>query len=263
MAGRKVFSNFALILELAKREVEERYTNQVLGILWVLLHPAVLIGVYIFLFVVVFKVKIGGTRELPLDYTTYLICGLAPWLVMLEGLNKSGTTITGASNLVKQIVFPVEILPVKTILATIPSYVVSLGILVTYIVITQEVVHKTIIFLPILFALQYIFMIGLCFIISSLGVFFRDLKDIVQVTSFVAMYMMPLFYLPNAVPGGFKFILYVNPFSYMIWSYQDALYFGDFRHWWALFIFAFLSLSTLVLGYRLFMNLKPVFADAL
>ena len=74
--------NITLAIELAKREVRERYANQMFGLFWVFAHPAVLMIVYIFLFVVVFKVKIGGTRELPLDYTTYLLCGLAPWLVM-------------------------------------------------------------------------------------------------------------------------------------------------------------------------------------
>ena len=249
-----------LTLELTRREIEERYSNQILGILWAFIHPAVLILVYIFLFVVVFRVKIGGTAELPLDYTTYLLTGLAPWLVMSEVLNKSGGLMASSSNIVKQVVFPLHILPVKAVLSSLPGFFVSLGILVTYVLATQEP-HQSMLLLPVLMVLQIILMIGLTYFISSLGVFFKDLKDFVQVFSFVSMYLMPLFYLPSAVPGGFKFILYFNPFSYMIWSYQDLVYFGDFRHWWAFLTFALFSLSTYYFGRNLFNKLKPSFAD--
>ena len=110
-----------LTLELTRREIEERYSNQILGILWAFIHPAVLILVYIFLFVVVFRVKIGGTAELPLDYTTYLLTGLAPWLVMSEVLNKSGGLMASSSNIVKQVVFSLHILPVKAVLSSLPD----------------------------------------------------------------------------------------------------------------------------------------------
>ncbi|MDF1627909.1 MAG: ABC transporter permease [Parvibaculaceae bacterium] len=252
-----------LTIEMARRELSERYAGQVFGVMWALVHPLVFIVVYLFLFVFVFKVKIGGTRELPLDYTTYLLSGLVPWLVTQDVLNKSGAIITGATNLVKQVVFPLEILPVKTTLAALPGFLISLVVILGYVVVKYQSVHLVYVFLPILIFLHLIFMLGWSYLLSALGVFFRDTKDFVQVIAFVCMYFMPIFYLPASVPGPMKLILYINPFSYLIWSYQDILYFGDFRHWWALAIFSVMSFGMLAVGLALFRKLKPSFANVL
>jgi lipopolysaccharide transport system permease protein len=100
-----------LTLHLARREVTDRYTGQVLGLLWTILHPLTLILVYVFVFRYVFRVTIGGSGALPFDYTTYLLAGVIPWLGFQDALARSSTVMTANANLVKQVIFPVEILP--------------------------------------------------------------------------------------------------------------------------------------------------------
>ena len=86
---RLVIMYKSLTWEMTKSEVTDRYRGQILGWFWAILHPLILIGVYIFIFVVIFKIRIGGTREMPLDYTTYLLSGLIPWLTVQEVMSKA------------------------------------------------------------------------------------------------------------------------------------------------------------------------------
>ena len=106
-------------------------------------------------------------------------------------------------------------------------------------------------------------MLGMAFLLSAAGAYFRDLKDFVQVFTIVNLYLMPVFYLPMWVPALFKPVLYINPFSYMIWCYQDVLYYGNIEHPWAWTVFAIGSVLVFLTGYYLFRRLKVVFGDVL
>ncbi len=230
---------------------------------WAVGHPLILMAVYVFIFAVVFKQKIGGTRELPLDYVTYLLCGLIPWMSFQEAMSKSSTVIIGSANLVKQVVFPIEILPVKGVFASFVSQAVCTILLITYVLIMHGYVPLTYLLIPVVFILQIMAMIGVSYILASVGVFFRDLKDFIQVFCVVGMYVMPIFYLPSQVPAMFRPILYLNPFSYLIWCYQDVFYFGRIEHWWAWIVYCILCVATFYLGYRIFRKLKIIFGNVL
>jgi len=106
-------------------------------------------------------------------------------------------------------------------------------------------------------------MLGLSFLLSAAGAYFRDIKDIVQVFTIMNMYLMPIFYLPMWVPQLFKPILYINPFSYMIWCFQDVLYFGGFEHPWAWLVFFTESMVIFIVGFSLFRRFKIVFGNVL
>jgi lipopolysaccharide transport system permease protein len=252
-----------LTLEMSKREITDRYLGQVFGTVWAVGHPLALMGVYVFIFAVVFKIKVGGTLEMPLDYTTYLLSGLIPWMSFQESMIKGSTAIVGNANLVKQVVFPIEILPVKGVLASLITMLISLLILTVYVLVSQHFLHWTYIMLPYLLFHQTLAMIGISYILSSVAAYFRDVKDFVQVSTLVGMYLMPIFYLPHFVPAIFRPVLYINPFSYHIWCYQDALYYGRFEHWWAWIAVSVMSPGLFYVGYRIFCKLKLMFGNVL
>jgi lipopolysaccharide transport system permease protein len=248
---------------MTKREISDRYAGQAFGLFWALGHPLILMGVYVFIFAVVFKVRIGGTRELPLDYTTYLLSGLIPWLSFQDSMSKGSVVIVSNANLVKQVVFPIEILPVKGVIASFATQLVSILILVIYVLSRHASLPATYSLLPILFFFQILAMIGVSYILSSIGTYFRDLKDFVQVFAVVGVFLMPIFYLPAQVPALFRPLLYLNPFSYMTWCYQDACYFGRIAHPWSWVIFLVGSTGIFYIGYRIFRKLKPLFGNIL
>lgn len=253
----------ALTLEMTKREIREQYVGQIFGVFWAIAHPLFLMGLFVFLFGFVFKARLGGTDELPLDYTAYILSGLLPWLGFQQILGRVCTVFTGHINLIKQVVFPIEVLPAKTVFAGFLPQLVSLLALVIYVVVSHGVPHITYLLLPVLFVFQLFAMLGVAFAFASLGAFVRDLKDFVQVFALWGLYLAPVVYQPEWVPEFFRPILYLNPFSYMIWCYQDALYFGRFEHPWAWVIFGLGSMFVFVTGYRLFRYFKPQLGNVL
>jgi lipopolysaccharide transport system permease protein len=262
-AIRVLLTHLPLSMEMARRDIRSQYAGQMLGVWWVAGHPLFLMALYVFIFSVVFKVRIGGTYELPLDYTAYLLTGLVPWLSFQQMMAKACTALSGNANLVKQVVFPLEVLPATAVGINLLPLAIGLVVLLVYVTVQQGALPLTYALLPALLVLQLAAMLGLAFAFAAIGVFFRDLKDLVQVFATAGVYLMPVFYLPEWVPPLFKPVLYLNPFSYMGWCYQDALYFGRFEHPWAWCLFAGGSLLTFVTGYRLFRWLKPHFGNAL
>jgi lipopolysaccharide transport system permease protein len=246
-----------LTLTMARREVSDRYAGQVFGIFWSIGHPLFQIGLYIFVFAFVFRARVGGTPDMPLDYTTYLLAGMVAWVSFQESMVKSCTAITSNASLVKQVVFPLEILPVKGVLASLFPQLISLLVLIAYVLWTHGSLPMTYALLPVLIVLQLMAMIGVAYFLSAMGVYFRDIKDFVQLFAMAGVYLMPIFYLPAWVPSLFQPLLYLNPFSYLIWCFQDALYFGRIAHPGAWLFTTIASTATFVIGYRVFRKLKP------
>ena len=209
-----------LTWEMARRELSDRYAGQAFGLLWAIGHPMFMIGLYVFMFALVFKQKVGGTVDMPLDYTAYLLSGLIAWMSFQEAMVKSCTAITGNAALVKQVVFPLEILPVKVVLASLFPQLVSLALLIAYVLITNGSLHLTYLLLPVLIVMQVMAMIGVAYILAPIGAYFRDIKDFIQLFATTGMYLMPIFYLPTWVPSLFKPILYINPFSSVRLTYK-------------------------------------------
>jgi lipopolysaccharide transport system permease protein len=252
-----------LTLTMARRELSDRYAGQAFGMLWSIGHPLFQIGLYIFVFAIVFRTRLDPTREMPLDYTTYLLSGLVAWVGFQESMIKSCTSITSNAALVKQVVFPLEVLPVKGVLASLFPQLVSIGVLIAYVLWTTGGLPVTYALLPILIALQLMAMIGVAYVLSSVGVYFRDIKDVVQLLAMAGAYLLPIFYLPSWVPAVLQPLLYLNPFSYLVWCFQDALYFGRFEHPAAWVVTVIGSVATFVIGYRVFRKLKPGLANLL
>jgi lipopolysaccharide transport system permease protein len=258
-----LFRHRTLTLALAKREILDRYVGQMLGTLWVLGHPLLLVSVYVFVFQYVCQMRLGGTADLPLDYTVYILSGLIPWLAFAELLAKAPLVMHANVNLVKQVVFPLEVLPVKTVMVCFVTQALCTFLLVSYTVISSGSLPWTYCLLPLLWFAQFLAMAGTCFALSAIGAYFRDLREIVHMFTMVGIYLMPIAYLPEWVPALVRPLLYLNPFSYMAWCFQDVCYFGRFEHPWAWVVFLGLAVIVFALGYRLFARLKVYFGSIL
>jgi len=253
----------SLIWELTRREIAERYVGQVLGTAWAIGHPSIAIAVYIFVFAYIFGMRTGGTSDTSFDYTTFLLSGLIPWLTFADILNRSCNSVTSNAGLVKQILFPVEILPIKTVTAALVNQIVATVGLLVYIMAVHGFLRPLSIVLPGIFVVEVIGLIGLAYVLSALTVFFRDIKDITLVFTGVGMYVSPILFSEASVPKAFYIVMLFNPFSYIAWVYQDALFYGRIAHPWAWLAFITLSLGFLSLGFRLFRILRPSFGDVL
>ena len=248
-----------LIVEMARREVTERHAGQLLGILWAFGQPFFLISLYVVMFGFIFKARIGGTYELPLDYTAYILSGLIPWLAFQEYMNKACSAVAANGALVRQMVFPVVVLPMKSALPSLASMLLMLALLALYVLFSAGRLHATYVLLPVLVAVQYLAMLGVGFTLSAVGVFVRDIKDLIALLGLAGTFLVPALYLPQWVPDRFLPLIYANPFSYLVWCYQDVLYFGRMEHPVAWVVTPLLATVVFAAGYRIFSRLSPQF----
>jgi len=253
-----------LAWEMFKRDVTDRYAGQMLGPLWAIGHPLFLMGIYVIVFTYIFAMRTGGSSyDFPLDYPTYILSGLIPWMAFQESMNRGSLAVLENSDLVKQVVFPLEILPLKGLSSALLMQGVATLFLIVYVVVKFYYLPITYVLLPLLFLVQFMAMTGISYILASVGAFVRDLKDIVQVFCVACFYCIPVLYFPNWMPSWIQKVLMLNPFSYMVWCYQDACFYGRIEHPWAWPIFFGLSFLVFYVGHEIFQRLKPLFGNVL
>lgn len=253
----------SLCTEMVRRDLGSQFSGQAIGGYWIIGHPLMLYVVYVFIFSVVLKTRMSTSLEMPRDYTTYILAGLAPWLSTQQALARAPVALIAQSGLVKQVVFPIEILPLGAVIAAaIPMFIGIVVIVLRDIVMFAEA-PWTLVLLPLAFMIHAAFMLGLAYVLASVTPFFRDVKDIVAVLTVVGVYLVPAFYLPQWVPASLQPWIYANPFSYIVWMYQDILYYGDIRHPYAWAVSFVLATGSLALGLRTFRKLKPFVANVL
>lgn len=258
-----VYRHRALLYQQIRRDLLDQHAGQMLGGLWVILHPLFIMLVYVSVFALVFQVRIGDQLDTPLDYTSYILSGLAVWLAMVQALSKTASSVYSQASLIKQVVFPLEILPVKAALSTLAPLGVMLTVYFVYTIGIKQHFLETFLLIPVLFLIYVLWVVGIGLILASLSVFVRDIREFIQLFTVAGIFLLPIVYLPSSVPAIFKPILYLNPFSYLIWCFQDVLYYGRIEHPVAWIVAIGGGLLLLGLGSRIFRALKPYFGDAL
>jgi len=251
-----------LVFELAKRELRDRHVGQMLGVIWAYGHPLLLMLIYSFLFAYVFPTRYAAHADEHPDFAVSVLSGVVPWLAFQEVLARSTTILPSHASLVKQIVFPVEVLPIKTAIASAVVYSVALAFTIGYAGLSGTLT-RMVLTVPFLVATQLIAMMGVAFLLSALGIFFRDLRDIVTVFCSINLFAQPILYNPYALPDVMRWVFMVNPFSYQVWCWQDALFHGRLAHPVAWVLYPAGACLTLVLGWGIFSRLKHEFGDAL
>lgn len=251
-----------LLLEMAKRDISDRYSGQVLGAVWAVVHPVMTIAVFIFMFAVVFRMKVDGGLNVPGDHTLYMVSGIVPWLVVADILGRSSSAVSGQASLVKQVVFPVEILPVKMVLATLPTFLIGFFGLAVYGLVVGRFTPAMLMY-PLAAIPLYLFLLGASFAISAIGVFVRDIKEFVQMYTLIGLYIAPIFYFMDWVPERVRFLIYLNPVTVFVETFHDAAYYGGIRSWAIWLIALLLGAISVWGGATIFARLKPHFGSYL
>lgn len=255
-----------LIYEMTRREITDRYAGHTLGTLWAVGHPFLLMGVYLLVFGFLYPMRLQLSEDVSQGLAIYILAGLIPWFSFSESLTKGTVVIVSNANLVKQVVFPTEILPLKGVLVACLTQLMTTSCLVLYMAITRVEFHWIVTFLPIVFVFQLLAMLGMSYFLAALGVYLRDLKEMAQVFLSVGIFLVPIFYFPSWVDqiwGPFKVVLWCNPFSHLIWCYQDVLYYGEFKHGWSWIILFLLCPVVFFGGFQVFQKLKIKFPEVL
>lgn len=263
-----VFHNFwqyrNLIRLLTWREIAGRYKGSFLGLGWSFIHPIVMLIVYTFVFSFVFKARWGTEpEEGTITFALTLFIGLITFRIFADVISASPSLIIRNLNFVKKVVFPLEILPFVIFLNAMVNSLFSLIALLLVLSFSTHSFHLTIFLLPVVWAPVILCSMGAGYLLSSLGVFIRDLGATVDILVNIMLFLCPVFYPIQAVPERFRIFIQINPISLCIEDARRVVLWGVMPDWSYLFgnlVFSFLFCC---LGALFFMKTKDLFAESL
>jgi lipopolysaccharide transport system permease protein len=259
-----LWRNRDLIRQFTRREIQGRYRGSFLGLFWSFINPLALLLIYTFVFGVIFKSRWPQSTNNTLGaFAVTLFCGLTAFNIFSETVNRAPGLIVGVPNYVKKVIFPLEILPVSTLGASLFHAGVSLLILLAASVVINGTLHWTVVLLP-LVAVPLVFLtLGVAWFLASLGVFIRDIGYAIGLVVQVLFFLTPIFYPLDAVPPAFRPLILVNPLAPVAENFRRVIMWGDLPSWRGLALWILITGAAMVLGYAWFMKTKKAFADVI
>ena len=210
-----------LLFRLVLKEFKVRYKHPFLGFLWALIVPLSMILIFMLIFSYILKVPHQGY-----PFFIYLVSALFPWSYLNLSISTSTMSLLDNAGLIKKVYFPREIIPLSIVAVNLVLFIFSLGLMLLFILPFGIKFTYFIFFLPGIIFLQTIFITGVCLIVSSLQVKYRDIKYIVEVLLILWFYLTPIFYPLELVAGTsnvFFKIYMLNPLTQLITFYRIAL----------------------------------------
>lgn len=258
-----VVNHFGLIYQLTKREVVGRYKGSMLGILWSFINPLLMLLVYTMFFSVILKIRWGIENESKADFAILLFVGLVMYGFIAECINRAPGLITGNVNYVKKVVFPIEILPVVSCGSALFHWAISMIVLMAALVVLGNGVPLTAIWIIPIMVPLVLYGLGLGWILAAIGVFVRDVNQVVGVFSQVLLFLSPVFFSVSKIPEAYRHLFQINPLTDIIEQARTVLVFGRTPDWTGLVLQMLLALLVCAVGYAWFRLSRRGFADVL
>jgi lipopolysaccharide transport system permease protein len=253
-----------LVLQMTKRDVIGRYKGSVMGVMWSLFNPLFLLVVYTFVFSVVFKARWGGEAvESKSQFAVLLFVGMIVHSLFAETLSRAPSLILANVSYVKKIVFPLEILPVVAIGASLFHAFVSVAVLLGVFAVLNGFLQWTAIFLPLVVLPLVVLTLGLAWALSSLGVYLRDVAQPIGLIMTVLLFASPVFYPITALPEAARPWLMLNPLTLIIEQARAVLVFGQLPNWLGLGAYSLVAVAIAWAGYAWFQKTRKGFANVL
>lgn len=253
-----------LISQFTKREIEGRYRGSLLGILWSLANPLFMLSIYTFVFGVVLKARWPQARTSSLgEFALIVFCGLTAFNIFGDSVSKAPTLITSVPNYVKKVVFPLEILAVSTIGVAMFHMLISLLVLIGAALLLGFGISATIWLFPVILLPGVLFTLGLVWLLSSLGVFIRDIAPLITIVVQTLFFFTPIFYSLEAIPEPFRTIIQFNPLTFVVESFRLTLIWGQLPDLGLTLAWIVATGAFMMLGYVWFMRTKRAFADVI
>ena len=211
-----------VLFQLALRDFRQRYVGSMLGWLWGLVHPLVLLGVYTFLFSHAFGARLPP-EESTGNYPLFLLAGLLPWLLLSETLTRSVTSLTEHSTLIKKSVFPSEAIPASILASTAFAHLLSLVVLVIAAAFWGHRPTVALALLPLYVVAVSLFTLGLAWIAAGLHVYLRDVAQVLSVGLTAWFWLTPVFLPESFYRGRLDVALDWNPVRFAVSGYRQVI----------------------------------------
>ncbi|MBE0598085.1 MAG: ABC transporter permease [Desulfuromonadales bacterium] len=261
---RSAWRNRHLIGQMVRREVGGRYRGSVLGLLWSFLNPLFMLVIYTFVFSVVFQARWGeGSSGSRTEFAMILFSGLIVFNLFAEVVNRSPTLILGHPNLVKKVVFPLEVLPVVAAGSALFHALVSLGVLLGVRLLLDQEFSPTVVFLPLLLLPLLLVTLGVSWFLASIGVFLRDTSQTIGIVTTAMLFLSPVFFPVSALPEAFRAVQFLNPLAFPVEESRNLLIWGKMPQWSGMALYLLFSVLVAWCGLFWFQRTRKGFADVL
>jgi len=260
--ARNLVARASLVKQFSLREIQGRYRGSFLGVFWALVTPLLMLGVFTFVFTEIFQSVWPGTTG-KVDFALYLFAGMVAYNLFAEVASGTPRLIVGNPNFVKKVVFPLEVLPLAQVGSALIHSLMSLTILIIAKLVFHQSLSWTILLLPLVYLPLLALSAAVGWVLASLGVFLRDIGNLVAVVVQLLFFLSPITYPTSNVPEAVRPLMWLNPFATIIDALRAVVIQGVMPQWGPLLIVTALSLLAAVLGYAWFMKIKRAFPDVI
>lgn len=262
-ALRSVTKHRRLILEMIRRDVIGRYRGSVMGLLWSFFTPVLMLIVYTFVFSVVFKARWAGGTDSKTEFAIVLFVGLMVFNLFSECISRAPSLVLSNPNYVKKVIFPLEILPVVSLGSASFHFLVNILVWLSFYLVIFGIPPLGALWLPVAVLPLAILSTGLSWFLASLGVFLRDVGQVIGVITTILMFMSPIFYPVVALPEEFRGYLHLSPITYFVEQARDLLVWNKGMHWEPWLKALLISCVVATLGFAWFQKTRKGFADVI
>jgi lipopolysaccharide transport system permease protein len=246
-----------LVRNLVSRDLKVRYRESFIGFGWSLLNPLLMTAVFYLVFHVFLR---NPTPKFPV----FLLCGILPWNWCAAAVTGGVGSVVGSSALIKKVYFPRELLPISIVLSNMVHFLLALPVLLLMMLIFGSPFTAGILLIPLLMAIQLVFLSGVALFLSCLNVFLRDTASIMEVLISLWFFMTPVFYRVDDVTSQWTGLLFLlNPMAALVTAYRAILYDGQLPSLASLGVTALTSVAVLLAGYLFFAHLSSRFGEEL
>lgn len=253
---QKIYQYRELLKTNVKKEIRGRYKNSFLGVMWSFLNPLLQLAVYSIIFGALLA---GGDPTYPI----YICVALIPWTYFTTTITQSSFTVIGNGDIIKKVYFPREILPISVVTSGAVNFIISTIIILAFVIFSGVGLSWYLLLYPFVLLVQYVLLLGISFIVSSITVYFRDLEHIIGVILLAAFYGTPIVYKLEQLPPNLQIIMQLNPMTHIINGYRDIFYYHQMPNMTTLSILLGISVILTIVGYFLFKKLQKGFAEQL
>jgi lipopolysaccharide transport system permease protein len=238
-------------------DIRTRFAGTLFGLAWTVLFPILFLGLYAVVYIMIFRVRAAGYDTV--EYILLIFCGLIPFIGFADALGAGVSSVVSNKALIRNTIFPIELIPVKVVLTSSVTMVVGLCVLLC-VLWSRGIAHYTQLLIPVILVLQLIFTAGLICLLSAVNVFVPDLGHTISIVILLLMLISPIGYTEEMVPPELRAFMLPNPLYYLIMLYRDAAFLGVIRPS-LLASFSLITLVSWTVGTTVFRRLKPLFAD--
>lgn len=254
---KDVFAYKDMIISLVKRDLRGRYKGSVLGFLWTLINPLFQLIIYTIVFSVILRSDIE-------DYYLFLFVALVPWSFMSSSVHAGSFCVWSQKGMINKIYFPRAVLPISHVISQLVNLLLSFIVVLLALIVSGKTLNfYALLTLPLIILIEFVFALGITFIVSALAVFFTDLMQILGILVMLWQFLTPVMYPIDTVPAHMQIYFNFNPMTPIITAYRDILFYARIPELDVFVNGGLLSLVLLIVGWFIFCKLEKHFSEAL